>query len=56
MTGREIVNLTYILKKKGMSSDEIIEIIRFIELTDPQTQLLNDDDEAKDGGAESKAK
>ena len=38
MSGKEIVNLITILEKKGMSSDEIIEIIKYIETAAPKTQ------------------
>lgn len=38
MTGREIVNLIDILQAKNMSSDEIIEIIRYVEMTDPKAR------------------
>lgn len=36
MTGREIVNLIHKLEEKGMSADEIIEIIKYIETADPK--------------------
>lgn len=36
MTGKEIVNLIDVLRKKGLSDTEIIETIRYIELTDPK--------------------
>ncbi len=36
MTGKEIVNLIDKLQEKGMSSDEIIDIIKYIELNDPK--------------------
>ena len=38
MTGREIVNLIEKLKEKGLSSDEIIEIIIYIEKHEPGTE------------------
>lgn len=38
MTGREIVNLIDMLQAKNMSSDEIIEIIRYVEMTDPKAR------------------
>ena len=38
MTGKEIVNLIDKLQEKGMSSDEIIDIIKYIELTDPKNK------------------
>lgn len=37
MTGKEVINLISILKEKGMSSDEIIEVIDYIERTTPTT-------------------
>ena len=36
MSGREIVNLIEKLQEKGMSSDEIIEIILYIEKHQPE--------------------
>lgn len=36
MTGKEIVNLIVKLEEKGMSADEIIEIIKYIETADPK--------------------
>ena len=36
MTGKEIVNLIRKLREKGMASDEIIEIIEFIETHEPR--------------------
>ena len=36
MTGREIVNLINKLEQEGMSADKIIEIIKYIETTDPK--------------------
>lgn len=44
MTGKEIVNLINMLQEKGMSSDEIIELIKYIELTDPKYTVSNDKD------------
>lgn len=38
MTGKEIVNLINKLEHEGMSSDKIIEIIKYIELTKPEEQ------------------
>lgn len=38
MTGKEIVNLINKLEQEGMSSDKIIEIIKYIELTKPEEQ------------------
>jgi len=36
MTGKEIVNLINKLEEKGMSPEEIIEIIKYIETADPK--------------------
>lgn len=36
MTGREIVNLIDKLREKGLSSDEILEIIEYIEKHEPE--------------------
>ena len=36
MTGKEIVNLIDKLQAEGLSNDKIIEIIKYIELTDPK--------------------
>ena len=36
MTGKEIVNLIDKLEAEGMTSDKIIEIIKYVELTDPK--------------------
>ncbi|MBR3601516.1 MAG: hypothetical protein IKL49_04235 [Lachnospiraceae bacterium] len=36
MTGKEIVNLIRKLREKGMSSDEILEIVEYIETHDPK--------------------
>lgn len=38
MTGKEIVNLIRKLKEKGMSSDEILAIIEYVETHDPKEQ------------------
>lgn len=38
MTGKEVVNLIRKLREKGMSSDEILEIIEYIETHDPKEQ------------------
>ena len=35
MTGKEVVNLIRKLREKSMSSDEILEIIEYIETHDP---------------------
>ncbi|MBR5970281.1 MAG: hypothetical protein IK016_08060 [Lachnospiraceae bacterium] len=36
MTGAEIVNLIEKLEEEGMSSDKIIEIIKYVETNDPR--------------------
>ena len=36
MTGKEIVNLINKLEEKGISAEEIIEIIKYIETADPK--------------------
>ncbi len=36
MTGKEIVNLIHKLEEKGMSAEEIVEIIKYIETADPR--------------------
>ena len=36
MTGKEIVNLIRKLREKGLSSDEILEIVEYIETHDPK--------------------
>ena len=36
MTGSEIVNLIEKLEEEGMSSDKIIEIIKYVETNDPR--------------------
>ena len=38
MTGKQIVNLIRKLKEKGLSSDEILELIEYIETHDPKEQ------------------
>lgn len=38
MTGKDVVNLTRKLKEKGMNSDEILEIIEYIETHAPKEQ------------------
>lgn len=36
MTGKEIVNLITKLEAKGMTAEEILDIIKYIETHDPQ--------------------
>ncbi len=36
MTGKEIVNLIDKLREKNIDDTEIIEIIKYVELTDPK--------------------
>ena len=38
MTGKEVVNLIRKLKEKGMSSDEILAIIEYVETHEPKEQ------------------
>lgn len=38
MTGKEVVNLIRKLREKGMNSDEILDIIEYIETHDPKEQ------------------
>lgn len=38
MTGKEVVNLIRKLREKGMSSDEILAIIEYVETHDPKEQ------------------
>ena len=38
MTGREIINLIEKLEEEGMSSDKIIEIIKYIEKHEPEKE------------------
>ena len=38
MTGKEVVNLIRKLKEKGMSRDEILAIIEYVETHDPKEQ------------------
>ena len=38
MTGKEVVNLIRKLKEKGLSSDEILELIEYNETHDPKEQ------------------
>lgn len=41
ITGKEIVNLIRKLKEKGLSSDEILNIIEYIETHDPKENEKN---------------
>ena len=41
MTGKEVVNLIDKLREKGLSDTEIIEVIQYIELTDPTQTKRN---------------
>ena len=36
MTGKEVVNLIRKLREKGMNSEEILDIIEYIETHDPK--------------------
>lgn len=39
MTGKEVVNLIQKLEEKGMSAEEIIEIIKYIETAEPKPEI-----------------
>lgn len=39
MTGKEIVNLIRKLREKGLNSDEILNIIEYIETHDPKEEV-----------------
>lgn len=41
MSGKEVVNLIEKLKDKGMSSDEIIEIILYVEKHEPEKDCVH---------------
>ena len=41
MTGKEVVNLIRKLREKGMNSDEILEVIEYIETHDPKEDADN---------------
>lgn len=41
MTGKEVVNLIRKLREKGMSSDEILSIIEYVETHDPKEEISN---------------
>lgn len=44
MTGKEVVNLINKLQEEGMSDSKIIEIIKYVELTDPKaTEVVKKD-------------
>ena len=36
MTGKEIVNMINKLEEKGMTAEEIIDIIKYVETADPK--------------------
>lgn len=38
MTGREVVNLIEMLEKKGMSAQEILDIIKYVETHQPENK------------------
>ena len=42
MTGKEIVNLINKLQSEGLTDEKIIEIIKYIELTDPKEVCKKD--------------
>lgn len=41
MTGKDVVNLIRILREKGIDSDEILEIIEYIETHEPEEDKNN---------------
>jgi len=41
MTSKEIVNLINKLEEEGLSSDKIIEIIKYMETADPKDAVNN---------------
>ena len=41
MTGKEIVNLINRLQQEGLDDSKIIDIIKYIELTDPKEAVKN---------------
>lgn len=41
MSGKEIVNLINKLEEEGLSSDKIIEIIKYMETADPKDAVNN---------------
>lgn len=41
MTSKEIVNLINKLEEKGMSAEEIVEIIKYMETADPKDAVNN---------------
>ncbi|MBQ8822094.1 MAG: hypothetical protein IJZ82_05590 [Lachnospiraceae bacterium] len=41
MTGKEIVNLINALERKGMTAEQIIEIIKYVETADPKDPSNN---------------
>lgn len=41
MTGKEIVNLINRLQQEGLDDSKIIDIIKYIELTDPKETTNN---------------
>ena len=43
MTGKEVVNLIDKLEDEGMNSEKIIEVIRYVELTEPQERRKEKD-------------
>lgn len=41
MTGKEIVNLIHALEQRGMTAEQIIEIIKYVETADPKDPSNN---------------
>ena len=45
MNGKEIVNLINRMRKQGISDNEILDTIVYIEMTDPRTELISNGNE-----------
>lgn len=43
MTGKDIVNLIRVLREKGISPDEILQIIEYVETHDPKEDGYTED-------------
>lgn len=43
MSGKEIVNLINKLESEGLTSDKIIEIIKYVETADPKNIVNNNE-------------
>ena len=42
MTGKEIVNLIRVLREKGLSAEEILKIIEYVETHDPKEDEIEE--------------